>query len=131
MLSWYRASAFLDAKQGSGSTQFYALRWCIERIHYTLKSGALSVEKRQFDNIHTLINALAFYSVGACLAVAGPLLCLPSCLRPTGRRLFHPRGGKPVAPCHYSLWALRRRCGAGLGNLGWLRPSQSATLAWG
>ncbi len=35
----------------------------VERFHYTLKSGALQVEKLQFDDIHTLVNALAFYSV--------------------------------------------------------------------
>ena len=45
--------------------KFYSLRWGIERLHYTLKSGALNVEKMQFDDIHTLINALAFYSIVA------------------------------------------------------------------
>lgn len=44
-------------------TRFYARRWQVERFHYTLKSGALQVEKLQFDDIHTLVNALAFYSV--------------------------------------------------------------------
>jgi len=44
-------------------TQFYALRWQVERFHYTLKSGALQVENLQFDDIHTLVNALSFYSV--------------------------------------------------------------------
>lgn len=45
--------------------QFYALRWRIERLHYTLKSGALNVEKLQFDDIHTTCNALAFYTIVA------------------------------------------------------------------
>ena len=44
---------------------FYACRWQVERLHYTLKSGALKVEKLQFDDIHTLVNALSFYSVVA------------------------------------------------------------------
>lgn len=44
---------------------FYALRWRIERLHYTLKSGALDVEKLQFDDIDTTINALTFYSIVA------------------------------------------------------------------
>lgn len=44
---------------------FYALRWRIERFHYTLKSGALKVEQLQFDDLRTLIHALAFYSVVA------------------------------------------------------------------
>jgi hypothetical protein len=30
---------------------FYSLRWRIERLHYTLKSGALKVEKLQFDSL--------------------------------------------------------------------------------
>ena len=46
-------------------TYFYALRWRIERLHYTLKSGALEVEKLQFDDLATTLNALAFYSVVA------------------------------------------------------------------
>lgn len=44
---------------------FYALRWRIERLHYTLKSGALNVEKLQFDDLDTTLNALAFYSIVA------------------------------------------------------------------
>jgi Transposase DDE domain len=56
--------------------KFYALRWRIERFHYTLKSGALQVEKLQFDDIQTLINSLAFYSV-----VAWQLLSLTLALR--------------------------------------------------
>jgi hypothetical protein len=36
---------------------FYALRWRIERFHYTLKAGALNVEKLQFDDIHSTLNA--------------------------------------------------------------------------
>lgn len=55
---------------------FYALRWRIERLHFTLKSGALEVEKLQFDDVHTLINALAFYSI-----VAWKLLALTYALR--------------------------------------------------
>ena len=46
-------------------TYFYSLRWRIERLHYTLKSGALAVEKLQFDDLTTTLNALAFYSVVA------------------------------------------------------------------
>ena len=42
---------------------FYGFRWRIERLHFTLKSGAYNVEKLQFDDIQTTINALTFYSV--------------------------------------------------------------------
>ena len=44
---------------------FYSLRWRIERFHFTMKSGALNVEKLQFDDIETTINALTFYSIVA------------------------------------------------------------------
>jgi hypothetical protein len=53
-------------KQASDAFQvvrFYALRWRIERLHYVLKSGGLQVERLQFDDIATLFNALAFYSI--------------------------------------------------------------------
>lgn len=43
--------------------RFYALCWRIECLHDTLKSGGLKVETRLFDDIHTLVNALAFYFV--------------------------------------------------------------------
>ena len=56
--------------------EFYALRWRIERLHYTLNSGALNVEKLQFDDIYTLVNALSFYCV-----VAWQLLNLTYTLR--------------------------------------------------
>lgn len=46
-------------------TEFYAKRWLIERFHYTLKSGALDVEKMQFDDLSTTINALTFHSIVA------------------------------------------------------------------
>jgi hypothetical protein len=54
----------------------YALRWRIERFHYTLKSGALNVEKLQFDDIDSTLNALSFYSV-----VAWQLLALTYFIR--------------------------------------------------
>ncbi len=42
---------------------FYALRWRIERLHYTLKTGSFNVENLQFDDLDTTINALSFYSI--------------------------------------------------------------------
>jgi Transposase DDE domain len=44
---------------------FYALRWGIERFHFTLKSGGFEVEKMQFDDIESLVNAVSFYSIAA------------------------------------------------------------------
>lgn len=45
---------------------FYSQRWKIELFHHTLKTGAFNVEKLQFDDAETLMNALAFYSILAC-----------------------------------------------------------------
>jgi hypothetical protein len=42
----------------------YALRWRVERSHYTLKQGC-TVERLQFEEAHTLKNALALYSIVA------------------------------------------------------------------
>jgi hypothetical protein len=42
----------------------YALRWRVERFHYTLKQGC-TVERLQFEAAHTLQNALALYSLVA------------------------------------------------------------------
>jgi hypothetical protein len=75
---WYLMTSLPihDAEDISRVVKFYALRWRVERFHYTLKSGALNVEKLQFDDVKTLINALAFYSV-----VAWQLLALTYALR--------------------------------------------------
>lgn len=50
--------------------RYYALRWLIERLHYTLKSGC-QVEKLQLETVKRLQNALAVY-----LLVAWRLLWL-------------------------------------------------------
>lgn len=50
--------------------RYYARRWVIERLHYTLKSG-LGAEKLQIDDAVSLSHALALYYV-----VAWKLLCL-------------------------------------------------------
>ncbi|NJO73940.1 MAG: IS4 family transposase [Leptolyngbyaceae cyanobacterium RM1_406_9] len=75
---WYLLSSLPtdSLEQVQRIVHFYALRWRIERFHYTLKSGALNVETWQFDDIHTLINSLAFYSV-----VAWRLLALTYAIR--------------------------------------------------
>jgi hypothetical protein len=44
---------------------WYGLRWRIERFHYVLKSGGLQVERLQFDDVATLFDAFAFYSIVA------------------------------------------------------------------
>lgn len=93
--------------------RFYALRWRIERFHFTLKSGSLNVEKLQFDDVHTLVNALSFYSV-----VAWRLLGLTYALRedpeqpaqtmfePDELKLLHQLSGKPVDSLRQATLAL-------------------------
>ena len=43
----------------------YSARWIVERLHYTLKSGSLKVERLQFDDVLTMFNALAMYTIVA------------------------------------------------------------------
>lgn len=78
---WYLLSSLPaeDAAQAGRMVDFYAYRWQVERFHYTMKSGALHVEKLQFDDVKSTIAALAFYSVVgwqllnlSCLLKAAP-----------------------------------------------------------
>lgn len=64
---WYLLTSLpvTNVEEMARVTYFYSLRWRVERLHYTLKSGALDVEKLQFDDVTTTLNALAFYSIVA------------------------------------------------------------------
>jgi len=98
--------------------RFYALRWRIERLHFTLKSGALNVERLQFDDVHTLTNALAFYSV-----VAWQLLSLTYALRqnpeqpaeamfePAEVKLLQQLSGRPISSLRTAVLALTKLVG--------------------
>lgn len=98
--------------------RFYALRWRIERLHFTLKSGALNVEKLQFDDVHTLAKALTFYSV-----VAWQLLALTYALRHDPEQpaetmfetdeltLLHRLSGKPIDSLRQATLALTQLVG--------------------
>jgi hypothetical protein len=98
--------------------RFYALRWRIERLHFTLKSGALNVEQLQFDDVHTLANALTFYSV-----VAWQLLGLTYALRHDPEQpaealfesgeltLLHQLSGQPVDSLRQATLALAKLVG--------------------
>ncbi|WP_123947457.1 IS4 family transposase, partial [Chryseobacterium pennae] len=50
-------------EQANQVVDFYSLRWKIGLFHFTMKSGGYQVEKLQFDDVHTMINALTFYSI--------------------------------------------------------------------
>jgi hypothetical protein len=45
-------------------TQYYAMRWLIERYHFTLKSGC-QVEALQLETVERLENAVAVYCISA------------------------------------------------------------------
>jgi hypothetical protein len=64
---WYLLTSLkaIDQNEIERVVDFYAMRWRIERLHYALKTGAFNVEKRQFDDLKTTVNALAFYSIAA------------------------------------------------------------------
>jgi len=53
-----------DAAAAMRMVEYYTRRWGIERLHYTLKSG-LQIERLQFDDAHSLSNALAIYWIVA------------------------------------------------------------------
>jgi hypothetical protein len=63
--SWYLMTSLpvLCLDDALRVVQFYALRWRVERFHFTLKSGAFNVEKLQFQSLHATINALVYYSI--------------------------------------------------------------------
>jgi hypothetical protein len=51
--------------QALQAVERYKRRWVVERLHFTLKTGVFNVEKLQFDDYHTLANAIAFYYIAA------------------------------------------------------------------
>ena len=73
LLSDLKADSLADAIL---IAQYYARRWMVERLHYTIKSGALHAEQLQFDDVATLCNALALYTL-----VAWRLLLLSTAAR--------------------------------------------------
>jgi hypothetical protein len=53
----------LTLEEAVEKLDYYTQRWKVERFHYALKTGAFKVEKLQFDDAATLMNALSFYSI--------------------------------------------------------------------
>lgn len=45
---------------------WYMYRWRIERLHYTLKTGAFNIEKLQFETMERFSKAITLYSLVAC-----------------------------------------------------------------
>ena len=93
---------------------YYAKRWLIERLHFTLKSG-LRVERLQFDDATSLGHALALYYV-----VAWRLLWLtylartapeaPACwvVNETEQVVLAQATGAPVPTCRAAVRAIAK-----------------------
>lgn len=106
---------------------YYALRWRIERFHYVQKSGALNVEALRFGDVHTLINALAFYAIIAWrvlhltyLARHAPQTTAGECFDETEIRILS----------HYARTQVKTITQAmkGLGTLVGFQPSKNYPL---
>lgn len=97
---------------------YYSLRWRIERFHYVQKSGALQVENLLFDDVHTLINALAFYSITAWRLVYitylvrhDPQADAATCFDSTEQKLLSYYAGSPVTTITQAVKALGKLVG--------------------
>lgn len=51
--------------QAKSVSSYYSQRWQVERLHYTMKSGAFQVERLQFDDVQTFCHALGLYTIAA------------------------------------------------------------------
>ena len=66
-ISWllFSTKPVTDLQAACDMVRYYTLRWTIERLHYTLKSGGLNVERLQVDDVTALKNSLVLYYVVA------------------------------------------------------------------
>lgn len=110
LLTSYAVKQAQDAFQ---VVQWYALRWRIERLHLVLKSASLQVEKLQFAQVHTLFNALAFYSIIAWrllyltyLVRQQPDLPAQKCFDPQEIKLLQMKAKEPVVNLKQAIKAL-------------------------
>lgn len=65
-INWILLASWpVDTEQGAQeAVGWYSKRWCIERFHFTLKSGC-QIEKLQFESAQAVMRALALYSIAA------------------------------------------------------------------
>jgi hypothetical protein len=83
---------------------FYAKRWTIERLHYTVKSGGCRAEALQMDDVHALGLAISLYYVTAWrlmhltyLARVDPTAPPESILGPTEIEVIECIRNKPIS----------------------------------
>jgi hypothetical protein len=100
-------------EQALQAVHWYALRWRIERLHLVLKSAGMQVEKRRFDDVHTLFNALAFYSIIAWRALyltylvrQQPELPAREIFNPPELQLLQAKAKKPVETLQQAVKSL-------------------------
>ena len=110
LLTSYAVKQATDAFQ---VVRWYALRWRIERLHLVLKSAGMQVEKLQFDDVHTLFNALAFYSIIAWrllyltyLVRQQPELPAQECFQQPEIKLLQAKVKEPVLNLEQAIKAL-------------------------
>jgi hypothetical protein len=110
LLTSYAVKQATDAFQ---VVRWYALRWRIERLHLVLKSAGMQVEKLQFDDVHTLFNALAFYSIIAWrllyltyLVRQQPELPASACFQEPEIKLLQAKAKEPVLHLEQAIKAL-------------------------
>lgn len=101
----------------------YTQRWLVERLHYTMKSGALNVTQLQFDDVGTLCNGLILSTVTAwqllCLTLAArhPLLSAQHCLTKRQLLILELIAGHPLP-------SLQMAC-VSIGKLAGFEPSRA------
>jgi hypothetical protein len=98
--------------------RYYALRWTIERLHFTLKSGCLNVERIQIDDGHALKNALAVYYLVAWrilylthLARTKPDAPAECVLQPIEQQVLQAAAKRPVVTVADALREIARLAG--------------------
>jgi hypothetical protein len=92
--------------------RYYARRWVIERLHFTLKSG-LRVERLQIDEATTLMHTVALCYVVAWrllfltyLARHAPATPVAKMLDPTEHAILAQQIGQPIRNCREAVRAI-------------------------
>jgi hypothetical protein len=106
-----------DAAAAGALVQYYALRWRIERLHYTLKSGC-TVEDLQHETAADLQKALALYYVIAWrllwltyVARTEPTSAAGALLTPAELTVLRQQTGQPVGTAQEVVRAVARLAG--------------------
>jgi len=104
-----------DAQTACQLVAYYAKRWVIERLHYTIKSGGCKAEQLQMDTLHSLEMALALYYVTAWRLLfmtylsrvepEAPAACI---LRPSEIEVLEKIENKPIPTISLAMIAIAK-----------------------